>query len=82
MKGADGMTRVTEAIYTHGVLKPKEKLALREAQRVRLVIEPLDDEADRGDRPAALERLVKGIQGMRFFSSERLPSRDQLHDRP
>ena len=26
--------------------------------------------------------LLVGIEGMRFFSRERLPSRDELHDRP
>ena len=76
------MAQLTEAVYTNGVLKPKEQLGLREAQRVRLIIEPLDDDADRGDRPAALERLLAGIERMRFFSRESLPSRDELHDRP
>ena len=76
------MTQFTEAVYTNGVLKPNEELVLREAQRVRLIVEALDDDADRGDRPAALRRLLAGIEGMRFFSRERLPSRDELHDRP
>ena len=76
------MAQLIEAVYTNGVLKPKEELGLREAQRVRLIVEPLDDDADRGDRPAALRRLLAGIEGMRFSSRGRLPSRDELHDRP
>jgi predicted DNA-binding antitoxin AbrB/MazE fold protein len=76
------MAQVTEAIYTHGVLKPKGELALREAQRVRLIVETIDDDADLLDRPAALQRLLAGIAGMKFFSREPLPSRDELHDRP
>jgi predicted DNA-binding antitoxin AbrB/MazE fold protein len=76
------MPQVTEAIYTHGVLNPKEELALRESQRVRLIVEPLDDDADYGDRSAALRRLRAGIEGMKFVSREPLPSRDELHDRP
>ena len=76
------MAQLIEAVYTNGVLKPKEELGLREAQRVRLIVEPLDEDADRGDRPAALERLLAGIEGMRFFSRESLPSRDEFHDRP
>jgi predicted DNA-binding antitoxin AbrB/MazE fold protein len=76
------MAQVTEAIYTNGVLKPEKELALREAQRVRLIVEPLDDDIDRGDRSAALQRLRAGIEGMKFFSSEPLPFRDELHDRP
>jgi predicted DNA-binding antitoxin AbrB/MazE fold protein len=76
------MAQFIEAVFTNGVLKPKEELVLREAQRVRLIVEALDDDADRGDRPAALQRHLAGIEGMRFYSSERLPSRDELHDRP
>ena len=76
------MAQFTEAVYTNGILKPNKELVLREAQRVRLIVEPLEDDADRGDRPAALQRLLAGIEGMRFFSRERLPSRDELHDRP
>ena len=38
------MAQVIEAIYTHGVLEPKGKLALRESQRVRLIVEPLDED--------------------------------------
>ena len=76
------MAQITEAVYTNGVLKPKDELALREDQRVRLIVETLDDEADRGDRHAALQRLLAGIERMRFFSRESLPSRDELHDRP
>ena len=35
-EGLDGMAEFTEAVYVNGVLKPKEELGLREAQRVRL----------------------------------------------
>jgi predicted DNA-binding antitoxin AbrB/MazE fold protein len=76
------MAHFIEAVYINGVLKPKEGLGLHEAQRVRLIVEPLDDDADRGDRSAALKRLLAGIEGMSFFSRGRLPSRDELHDRP
>ena len=43
------MAQFVEAVYTNGVLKPKEELGLREAQRVRLIIEALDGDADRGE---------------------------------
>ena len=76
------MAQFTEAIYTNGVFKPKEKLALREAQRVRLIVDALDDDTRPADRAAALQRLRAGIEGMRFFSRDRLPTRDELHDRP
>jgi predicted DNA-binding antitoxin AbrB/MazE fold protein len=79
---AGRMAQITEAIYTNGVFKPKDGLALREDQRVRLTVEALDDDTDRGDRSAAFQRLLAGIAGMRFFSRGHLPSRDELHDRP
>ena len=60
------------------VLTPKDQLA----QRVRLIVEPIDDDTDRADRTAALRRLREGIERMKFFSRGPLPSRDELHGRP
>jgi predicted DNA-binding antitoxin AbrB/MazE fold protein len=73
------MTRITEAVYSHGVLKPAEDLGLREEQRVRLIVEPLDERPE--DRSAALARLRAGIAKMQFFSQGPLPTREELHDR-
>jgi predicted DNA-binding antitoxin AbrB/MazE fold protein len=73
------MTQITEAIYTRGVLKPAGELGLREQQRVRLIVEPIDEVAI--DREAALARLKAGIASMQFFSNGRLPTREELHDR-
>ena len=76
------MGQTTEAVYTEGVLKPTERLALREAQRVRLIIEILDDPTDSQGRSAAVERLRAGIDRMSFRSKGHLPARDELHNRP
>ena len=73
------MTRTTEAIYSHGVLKPAEDLNLREQQRVRVIVEPLEDPL--ADRDAAVARLKAGIANMQFFLNAPLPKRDDLHDR-
>ena len=73
------MTKVTEAVYSQGVLKPAEDLGLREDQRVRLIVETVDDQAV--DRAAAIARLKAGIAKMQFFSQGPLPSREELHDR-
>jgi predicted DNA-binding antitoxin AbrB/MazE fold protein len=73
------MTQITEAIYTRGVLKPAVDLNLREQQRVRVIIEPIEDSLE--DRDAAVARLKAGIAGMRFFSNGPLPKREDLHDR-
>jgi len=75
------MAQVIEAIYSHGVLTPTDELALREAQRVRLIVEPIDDDTDRADRTVALRRLHDGIERMKFFSREPLPSRGELPGR-
>jgi predicted DNA-binding antitoxin AbrB/MazE fold protein len=74
------MVQVTEAVFSQGVLKPVGELRLREQQRVRLIIEPVDGGQD-VDRAAALSRLRAGIESMNFSSSGPLPSRDELHDR-
>jgi predicted DNA-binding antitoxin AbrB/MazE fold protein len=73
------MTKVTEAVYSSGVLRPVEDLALTEGQRVRLIVELIDDRP--ADRAAALARLKAGIAAMRFFWNGQLPSRDELPDR-
>ena len=44
-------------------------------QRVRLLVEPIDEGA--GDRQAALGRLRAGIAHVQFFSK----GREELHDR-
>jgi predicted DNA-binding antitoxin AbrB/MazE fold protein len=71
------MRQFIEAIYTDGVLKPTRDLDLREGQRVRIIVEPIDDE--RPERSAALATLRAGIASMHFSLNNRLPSRDQLH---
>ena len=73
------MAQVREAIYARGVLKPVEPLDLRENQRVRIIVEPLDE--SREDRAVALARLTAGIASMRFFFAGRLLSREERHDR-
>jgi hypothetical protein len=75
------MVHVTEAVFSQGVLRPVDELGLREQQRVRLIIEPVDAGQD-VDRTAALMRLRAGIASMSFSSSGPLPARDELHDRP
>ena len=73
------MTQITEAIYTQGVLKPAADLNLREQQRVRVIVEPIEDSL--GDRDAAVARLEAGIASMQFFSNGPLPAREDIHDR-
>jgi predicted DNA-binding antitoxin AbrB/MazE fold protein len=73
------MTKVTEAVYSAGVLRPVQDLALTDGQRVRLIVELLDDHP--ADRAAAFARLKAGIATMQFFSTGQPPSRDELHDR-
>jgi predicted DNA-binding antitoxin AbrB/MazE fold protein len=74
------MTQTIEAIYANGVLKPTAGLRLREHQRVRLILEPIEEGP--ADRQAALARLKAGIASMQFFSEGALPTREELHDRP
>jgi predicted DNA-binding antitoxin AbrB/MazE fold protein len=73
------MTQTIEAIYTNGVLKPTAGLHLREQQRVRLILETIQE--DPTDRRAAVARLKAGIASMHFFSEGALPTREELHDR-
>ena len=77
---SNAMTKVIEAIYTKGVLKPVEALDLAEQQRVRLTIEPLDTRSDE-ERQAALERLIEGLKRSKLRLEGPLPTRDELHER-
>ena len=74
------MTQSTEAVYSNGVLKPTRELGLRDQQRVRLIVESIDEVPE--DREAALAKLRAGIARMQFFSKGPLPTREELHDRP
>jgi predicted DNA-binding antitoxin AbrB/MazE fold protein len=56
-----------EAIYTQGVLKPAAELNLREQQRIRVIVEPI--EVPVVDRDAALARLKAGIATMKCHSN-------------
>jgi len=73
------MTRFTEAVFSKGVLKPAEDLGLHEQQRVRLIVESVDEKPE--DRDAAVARLKAGIAKMQFSSQGPLPTREELHDR-
>lgn len=74
------MAQVAEAVYSGGVLKPTTPLDLKESQRVRLVVEPIEPAVPE-DREAALDRLRKGIDQMQFRSTAPYPVRGDLHDR-
>lgn len=74
------MTRVTDAIFSNGVLKPIEPLPLREQERVRVTVETIGEHPN-GDRSAALARLRAGRTAMRLRSDGPYPTRDELHER-
>lgn len=74
-----GVTKVVEAIYSHGVLEPLEALELAERQRVRLTIEPLAEQP--ADRAAAMQRLMDRLRRSKLSHGGPYPSRDELHDR-
>jgi predicted DNA-binding antitoxin AbrB/MazE fold protein len=72
------MIQIIEAVYTNGVLKPNGALSLDEQQRVRIIVEPIEDHVD---RPAALARLKAGIASMQFSCCGPLSNREDLNDR-
>ncbi len=75
------MTQITEAIFANGVLKPEGKLTLREHERVRVIVESLDQPSEAA-RAAALKEFNEGVAKMKFKSNGgRYPSRDELHER-
>ena len=84
------MTKVVEAIYSHGVLEPLERLDLPEKQRVELTVRTIDGNTgasppDFGrtqrERESALDELFAEIDRMDLHLSVRMPTRDELHER-
>jgi predicted DNA-binding antitoxin AbrB/MazE fold protein len=74
------MVRITEAIYSNGVLKPTERLDLREDERVRITVEPIESDAN-SKRQRAIERFRAGQAKSKFRSSGPYPTREELHER-
>jgi predicted DNA-binding antitoxin AbrB/MazE fold protein len=74
------VTRITEAIFENGMLRPQESLSLRQNERVRIIIQSLDMPSG-PDREQALQRLRAGIASMNFKSNGPYPTREELHER-
>ena len=74
------MTKIVEAIYTHGVLEPLESLELVEKQRVRVTIEPIDGKPA-GDRTNAMKELMERLERSTFSHGGPYPTHDELHER-
>ncbi len=74
------MTQITEAVYADGVLKPDDRLPLRQNERVRLIIQSLEAPGT-NDRQRAIDELRASIGRGPFRSDRPYPNRDQLHKR-
>ncbi len=74
------MTKVIEAIYSNGLLRPVETLDLPEEQRVRLIVQVIPHNKRRARREA-FKRLRERIARSRFSYGGPLPTRDELHER-
>jgi predicted DNA-binding antitoxin AbrB/MazE fold protein len=74
------MTQITEATFDGGVLRPNGKLALKQSERVRVIVQSLDGPGSEARRQA-MERLRAGIAKMGFRSTGPYPTRDELHER-
>lgn len=85
------MTKIVEAIYSHGVLEPLEKLPLPEFQRVELTVRTIDGNVQRNtsalpvrsqqELDEALARLFEDIDRMNLNLRVRMPTREELYDR-
>jgi predicted DNA-binding antitoxin AbrB/MazE fold protein len=74
------MVQVMAATFKDGVFKPDHRPALSESTRVRLVVEPIDDEelSHRDQSWAALQRLWNTSS---FNSGGDRLNREELHER-
>lgn len=74
------MTKVIEAIYENGVLRPVEALELPEHERVKLTLE-LPHKQHNGERQAAFRRFQESVEQGSFHLRGELPTREELHER-
>ncbi len=74
------MTKIVEAIYSHGVLEPLDSLDLPEGQRVRLTIEAIDGRTE-AEREAARHALIARLKKSPLSYGGPMPTRDELHER-
>lgn len=74
------MIQVTSATFENGVLVPDQPLNLSPHARVRLTVNPLDEEDDAG-RQKAWEDLQRLWQTSTFDSKGDRLTREQLHER-
>lgn len=74
------MVHMTKAIYADGVFKPEEKLDLPDQQRVQVIIQPIEEQADT-NHTAALDRFFDHVSRSEFSYTGPMPTRDELHDR-
>ena len=75
------MVKAIHAIFEDGVFKPVEQPGLLPNTRVRLVIETLDDNAEKQRQDQSWELIEKLWQNSSFDSQGERLSRDQLHKR-
>lgn len=82
------MTKIIEAIYSHGVFEPLEALELLDKQRVELTVRtiPAEDalpEVAKSDTElrAALDEVFGEIDKMDLHLRVRMPTRDEMHER-
>lgn len=71
------MTQTITATFEDGVLKPAQPLDLPDHARVRLTVEPMENEVSTEERLAALDnlmRIAKPHPGAHL-------TRDELHER-
>ena len=72
------MVQVTSATFENGVLVPDQPLNLSPLARVRLMVNPLDDDTD---REKAWEDLQRLWQTSAFDSKGDRLTREQFHER-
>ena len=81
------MTKIIEAIYENGVLKPTEVLPLSEHQRVEIVVRESNGSEwpsaarNEAERQAALRILLEEVDRMNLRLRVRMPSREEFYDR-
>lgn len=74
------MTQITNATFEDGVLRPEQDLHLRPNERVRIIVQQLNDLSPEA-RAQAVKDLFALLDRIGFKSEGPYPTRDELHER-
>ena len=74
------MKETIDAVYENGLLRPLKKLSMIDGQRIRLVLERDDSDAETGRERSPLSAFAGCLKSSPRFSTDPLEAQKRLRD--